>query len=139
MNMDRSKAICGLINTARRRKLRPKLAAAQDNKCYYCGTLTTLEQRKINSATIEHLIPRSLGGTNRIENLVMCCASCNSLRGNLPIEDFIYPPDRSTKKGRRQFQQRKLVNNYKTSHSRRLLDEMLKCCPCMPEKPIKRS
>ena len=31
--------------------------------------------------TIEHLIPRSRGGTYRMSNLRLACSSCNYLRG----------------------------------------------------------
>ncbi len=34
--------------------------------------------------TIEHILPRSLGGTNRIENLRLAHRSCNLAVANLP-------------------------------------------------------
>lgn len=39
--------------------------------------------------TVEHIIPRSKGGSNDPENLTHACARCNVLRGTLDIEIFI--------------------------------------------------
>ncbi len=41
---------------------------------------------KTNQSTIEHLLPRSLGGTNDISNLVLACGKDNSRRGNKPLD-----------------------------------------------------
>lgn len=38
--------------------------------------------------TVEHCTPRSLGGTDAIENLRPACRSHNSARGNRPIEEW---------------------------------------------------
>jgi len=38
--------------------------------------------------TIDHLVPKSLGGSNDIENLVPCCAECNREKADrMPTED----------------------------------------------------
>lgn len=34
-----------------------------------------------STATIEHIIPRSLGGSNELKNLDMACIPCNVARG----------------------------------------------------------
>jgi hypothetical protein len=39
-------------------------------------------------ATIDHVIPRTKGGTNDISNLVLCCKQCNSIKGNRPLWAF---------------------------------------------------
>lgn len=44
--------------------------------CYYC-----LNVFLITDLTIEHLIPRSLGGTNEESNITLACAPCNHQRG----------------------------------------------------------
>ncbi|NMF64195.1 RNA-guided endonuclease IscB [Brasilonema octagenarum] len=38
---------------------------------------------------IEHIHPRSLGGSNRISNLCLACEKCNLKKGNKPIELFL--------------------------------------------------
>lgn len=52
-----------------------------DYECQYCGT-------KINSPTIDHVIPVSKGGTSSWENCVTCCKTCNSEKGNKDLKDF---------------------------------------------------
>ena len=40
--------------------------------CQYCG-----HQFKRDDLTIDHVIPKSLGGTNKWTNVVACCKPCN--------------------------------------------------------------
>lgn len=40
---------------------------------------------------IEHIIPKSRGGTNRVSNLTLACHECNQKKGNLTAEEFGYP------------------------------------------------
>lgn len=40
--------------------------------CHYCGDEAT---------TADHVIPRSLGGSDDMDNLVAACRSCNSRKG----------------------------------------------------------
>ncbi len=50
--------------------------------CQYCN-------KKLNekSATIDHIVPRSKGGTDTWENTVCACIACNSRKGNRTPED----------------------------------------------------
>jgi len=53
-------------------------------RCVYCGaTNVPLE--------VEHVIPKSRGGTDRIDNLVIACHECNQKKGNKTAEEFGYP------------------------------------------------
>jgi 5-methylcytosine-specific restriction endonuclease McrA len=48
--------------------------------CVYCGT-------RSGPITMDHLIPRSRGGTNDFDNCVACCRTCNQKKGaRLPSE-----------------------------------------------------
>jgi hypothetical protein len=49
--------------------------------CTYCGKTGV-------KLSLDHLLPYSLGGSNKETNLVTCCAICNSARGNRPVKDF---------------------------------------------------
>lgn len=40
-----------------------------------------------DQVTIDHVVPRTLGGPDHIDNYVLCCKTCNSRKGNkLPGE-----------------------------------------------------
>jgi 5-methylcytosine-specific restriction endonuclease McrA len=50
--------------------------------CAYCGeTNVPLE--------IEHIVPRSRGGSDRVSNLTLACNRCNQLKNNQPVEQFL--------------------------------------------------
>lgn len=77
------------VKIARNIHMRCKLAEAQNWKCCWCGTHCVPEPGKYNSATIEHVTPRSLGGSDEWDNLAMACAHCNHRRGTIAVEDFL--------------------------------------------------
>src|SRR5450631_4126126 len=47
------------------------------NTCQYCG-----EVLPSGELTLDHVVPRSRGGTSTWENLVACCHDCNRRKGN---------------------------------------------------------
>lgn len=47
------------------------------NTCQYCGVILPACE-----LTLDHVLPRSRGGTSSWENLVACCHSCNRKKGN---------------------------------------------------------
>lgn len=51
--------------------------------CQYCG-----KRLSFRTATKDHLIPLSKGGTNTIENIVSSCKHCNLLKSNLSLDEF---------------------------------------------------
>ena len=59
-----------------RRRTRAKLAELHGTACHWCGK----ELSKFR-ATIEHLIPRSRGGSDQLDNLRLACRKCNQDRG----------------------------------------------------------
>lgn len=67
----------------RLKQLRPSLYLLQDGRCPYCGGFMELETTtQPKSATLEHLRPRSRGGTHNPANVLLACKSCNNRRGN---------------------------------------------------------
>ena len=61
-------------------EVRAYLLHKWNGNCAYCGK---------KGEEIEHLIPRSRGGTSRISNLVLSCRACNEKKGNLTLEEFL--------------------------------------------------
>lgn len=56
----------------------------QQGKCCYCNErMRNYGPNNGNRATIEHIHPRALGGTDDESNLKLACAVCNANRGKL--------------------------------------------------------
>jgi CRISPR/Cas system Type II protein with McrA/HNH and RuvC-like nuclease domain len=54
--------------------------------CVYCGKE---HDRMDKELTIDHVIPQVSGGSNRLHNLVLCCATCNQVRkANKGVKNF---------------------------------------------------
>jgi HNH endonuclease len=53
-------------------------------------TVTTLRKTKV-PFEVDHVIPRSRGGSNRISNLVLSCHDCNATKGNLTAAEWGHP------------------------------------------------
>jgi 5-methylcytosine-specific restriction endonuclease McrA len=51
----------------------------QRGKCFYCDCPITHPSQ----LTIDHVVPKSHGGTDHSGNLVACCLSCNELFGGV--------------------------------------------------------
>ena len=80
-------------------KTRVKLADRAGWSCGWCAQKTRRDMGWQNSATIEHMTPKSQGGTNKLENLMSACARCNRLRGTQAVDKFreiaaTFEPDR---------------------------------------------
>lgn len=71
-------------NLFRKRKRKPRERVREevviavfesfDWHCAYCG-------KKPNILTVDHVVPRSTGGTNDISNLLPACSRCNGRKG----------------------------------------------------------
>ncbi|MEI6290079.1 MAG: HNH endonuclease [Chloroflexota bacterium] len=70
------------VNRPRPRvKLTRREVFHRDNyTCQYCG-------RKLSSLTIDHIIPRHLGGKHTWSNVITACASCNHQKGGRNLEE----------------------------------------------------
>jgi 5-methylcytosine-specific restriction endonuclease McrA len=68
-----------------RRKITRRAVFARDDwTCQYCGSRTGL--------TVDHVIPRSKGGSSDWNNIVACCAPCNRRKGDrLPKQANMHP------------------------------------------------
>ncbi|MDB4975897.1 MAG: hypothetical protein JWN48_4238 [Myxococcaceae bacterium] len=52
-------------------------------RCIHCRAriVVPLEGREPASATLEHIVPRTHGGSDALENLALACARCNHAKG----------------------------------------------------------
>jgi 5-methylcytosine-specific restriction endonuclease McrA len=71
---------------AHSRKITRRAIFARDQwTCQYCGN-------ERGTLTIDHVIPRSKGGTSAWDNIVTCCAPCNRRKGDrLPKQAGMHP------------------------------------------------
>ena len=53
------------------------------NTCQYCG-----EAYPPGELTLDHVVPRSRGGSSTWENLVACCHQCNRQKGNRLLSEI---------------------------------------------------
>jgi len=74
-----------LPRDAHRRKITRRAVFARDGwECQYCGCRSQL--------TVDHVIPRSKGGSSEWENIVASCAPCNRRKGDLlPRQANMHP------------------------------------------------
>jgi 5-methylcytosine-specific restriction endonuclease McrA len=63
-------------------EIREFLLSKWNRTCAYCGVKDTRLE-------IEHIQPRSKGGSNRVSNLCLACVPCNQKKGNQDIKDFL--------------------------------------------------
>lgn len=55
---------------------RKNLFARDNHACQYCGVA-----RPMSQLSLDHVVPRSMGGKTTWENIVCCCLACNSRKG----------------------------------------------------------
>ena len=65
-------------------EVREYLLEKWGRRCVYCGAAGLPLQ-------IEHIVPHSRGGTNRVSNLTLACPSCNERKGSQTATEFGYP------------------------------------------------
>ncbi len=63
-------------------EVREYLLEKFNRTCAYCGAKDT-------PLEIEHIKPRSTGGSNRVSNLTIACVPCNQAKSNLDIQEFL--------------------------------------------------
>nr|WP_074955520.1 RNA-guided endonuclease IscB [Alicyclobacillus macrosporangiidus] len=64
-------------------EVREYLLEKWGRKCVYCGAEDV-------PLEVEHVVPRSRGGTDRVSNLTVACHECNQAKGNQSLEEFLH-------------------------------------------------
>jgi 5-methylcytosine-specific restriction endonuclease McrA len=92
------------LNPQKVKYRRGLLLERQGGRCFYCDqTLSVPPAGECNhtngpdTATLDHIIPRSQGGSNEIRNLVLACLSCNGARGDEGMLEFLVRSHRGPK------------------------------------------
>ncbi|NEP01094.1 MAG: HNH endonuclease, partial [Symploca sp. SIO2E9] len=63
-------------------EVREYLLQKWGRKCAYCD-------KEGVPLEVEHIQPRSKGGSDRVSNLTLACTKCNQKKGNKPVEQFL--------------------------------------------------
>ncbi len=63
-------------------EVREYLLAKFNRTCQYCGATD-------KPFEVDHIHPRSKGGSDRVSNLTLACHDCNQSKGNQDIKDFL--------------------------------------------------
>jgi len=64
-------------------EIKEYLLAKHNHTCAYCDGVSG-----DNRLEVEHVQPRSKGGSNSVKNLVVACRSCNEAKGNILLPDW---------------------------------------------------
>jgi len=77
-------------NTKTKRALRLRIFERDEWLCWFCGIKTEppVDAGNPISATVDHFLPGSKGGSNEESNLVTACKRCNSRKRNRTIEEY---------------------------------------------------
>lgn len=68
-------------------EVREYLLAKWNRTCAYCDATGV-------PLNLDHIVPRSRGGSDRVSNLTLACIRCNQDKGSLPVEVFVTDPKR---------------------------------------------
>lgn len=63
-------------------EVREYLLEKWGRKCAYC-------HKEGVPLEVEHIEPKSLGGSNRVSNLTLACRPCNEKKGSRPVSEFL--------------------------------------------------
>lgn len=67
------------MGTGVSKKLKNRVYKRDRGTCFYCGCRVRYDGEE---RTLDHVIPKSKGGTNRMWNLVLSCKPCNKSKGD---------------------------------------------------------
>ena len=64
-------------------KKRKAVFERTQGRCGYCGVAI-----ESHALTIDHIFPKSRGGRNDVENLMLACRPCNGGKGTKSLEEY---------------------------------------------------
>ena len=81
---NRAELALSQVELRRYRSYKHTLFGLQEGKCNGCEVLFPFR-----NMTIDHILPRSRGGTDDPDNLQLLCAACNSTKSNRTQDELI--------------------------------------------------
>lgn len=76
----------------RKQFLEKELHTHKKLACYYCNNskLKLKSNKRHEQATVDHIIPKSIGGDAFDQNnFVVCCNACNKKKSNMNADNFM--------------------------------------------------
>lgn len=61
----------------------------QGGLCHYCKCQMVLKRGHSTAVTVDHIKPKSKGGTRHKRNIIGACWACNNARGSTPYDVFL--------------------------------------------------
>lgn len=78
------------VRPSRSRRKRELWYSLGQRRCHCCGVQMTWDNKNTDrSATVDHLVPRSQGGTFHYANILILCYKCNYKRGDTHWPTFV--------------------------------------------------
>lgn len=74
-----------ITSSEARRKWRQSIKEEWDYQCAYCGSDENL--------TLDHITPRSKGGSDRVTNVLCACEKCNKSKGHQMWSEWFLSQD----------------------------------------------
>ena len=71
------------LNPKQKAAKKRTLAKRDGCQCAYC-----MKARSLKKLTLDHVVPRCLGGTSCNDNLKLACRACNQKKANKPPHVF---------------------------------------------------
>jgi 5-methylcytosine-specific restriction endonuclease McrA len=81
--LEREEAMENLKSYSYRLEVIKELMAKWGGICIYCRKEISDNWRDDNYISIDHFIPKALGGGDEFTNLAPCCRQCNSKKGDM--------------------------------------------------------
>ncbi|MFQ6121158.1 MAG: RNA-guided endonuclease IscB, partial [Methanosarcinales archaeon] len=89
-------------------EIKQYLLTRYGHKCVYCKGKSGDKYLEV-----EHVIPKSRGGTDRVDNLVIACKTCNMQKGNKTAEEFGFKNIQKRANKHKEFKYSALAQSYK--------------------------
>jgi 5-methylcytosine-specific restriction endonuclease McrA len=74
-------------NAKQRQHTVQRLAAMYGYICWYCGA--DISGTAALKLRLDHIVPRSKGGTNEGSNLALACEVCDGAKANMSLHQFL--------------------------------------------------